>query len=150
MLLGCNKIKRKSISVPAFYYSIHSSSTAPTTIQQALADGLYESDPHTKTLEAYFWPFWVPYCRDWQCLMAAFLKGSVVHFFPGSLLVLFRVLHIPILSQGEPRELPWLGFLGRAWPGGEVKQDWSAPCLCSVAVVVLCFLSPRQQSTLPE
>lgn len=76
------------------------------------------------------------YTRGRSSRLATSLKGSVIHFFPGSLL--FKVLYISVLSQCEPRELLWLGFL--KW--NLARGRWSRMDLLCVCVLLqwLCYV----------
>lgn len=149
MLLDCNKVKMKKhlYSCLLLFHPLQLNSTYNNSAGVGWQP--HESDTHTEHPGGIFLAIPGPLHYRLTVSDGRILGRFCGSFLPGSLLVLFRVLHIPILSQGKPRNslagFPWWSLIGGRWSRTDLL------CVCVLRQWLCCvFLSPRQQSTLPE
>lgn len=86
-----------------------------------------------------------PHCRElhpWEDFSAANIPERFCgSFLPWSLWCCSKIFHSSILSQCEPRELLWLGFLTRkpGQVGGEAGRICSVFVFCCSGCAIFCF-----------
>lgn len=99
MLLDCPKVKGERISVPFFTIPSTLTQQNPLQVSTLLNTSMCQAQAEQVLILAVWCP---PLQGPWEDFYAATsLKGSVLHFFHRSFLVLFKVLHISILSQWD-------------------------------------------------